>query len=166
MVILVTGTSSGFGLAIRRHLISKGHKVYGSSRTADLSDPYILAIDVRDAASAQLAIDKVIEREGSIDVLINNAGIVMAGPIELLDIKKLKEQFDVNTFGAVAVTQKFIPLLKDGKIINISAAEITKARKICRESINPFTDETIRLSQKGDMTMVTKEKTKVLSLVK
>ena len=53
--------------------------------------------------------------------MINNAGIVIAGPIELLDIKKLKEQFDVNTFGAIAVTQKFLPLLKDGKIINISS---------------------------------------------
>ncbi len=55
------------------------------------------------------------------DVLINNAGIAIAGPVEYIGIKKLKEQFDVNTFGSISVAQKFIPLLRGGRIINISS---------------------------------------------
>ena len=124
MVILVTGTSSGFGLAIRRHLISKGHKVYGSSRTADLSDPYILAIDVRDAASAQLAIDKVIEREGSIDVLINNAGMGIGGAAELATPEEVDLQMGTNFIGCTNMCRAVLPYMRrqrKGMIINISS---------------------------------------------
>lgn len=124
MVILVTGTSSGFGLAIRRHLISKGHKVYGSSRTADLSDPYTLAIDVRDAASAQLAIDKVIEREGSIDVLINNAGMGIGGAAELATPEEVDLQMGTNFIGCTNMCRAVLPYMRSqrkGMIINISS---------------------------------------------
>ena len=95
-------------MAIRRHLISKGHKVYGSSRTADLSDPYILAIDVRDAASAQLAIDKVIEREDSIDVLINNAGMGIGGAAELATPEEVDLQMGTNFIGAYEFCRKVL----------------------------------------------------------
>src|SRR5699024_1803046 len=78
-------------------------------------------IDVTNSASIDKAFWFVLKNTEKLDVLINNAGIAIAGPIEILPVKKIKEQFDVNTFGAVAVTQKFLPLLHNGKVINISS---------------------------------------------
>lgn len=127
--ILITGTSSGIGRETAVRLAKAGHKVFaGVRRKVDKQEleklnPNITGvyIDITNPASIDKAFWFVLKHTKKLDVLINNAGIVMAGPIELLDVKKLKEQFDVNTFGAISVTQKFMPLLKDGKIINISS---------------------------------------------
>jgi NAD(P)-dependent dehydrogenase (short-subunit alcohol dehydrogenase family) len=124
MIILVTGTSSGFGLAIRRHLIDKGHKVYGSSRNSDAADPYVLAIDVRDAESVRLAVDKVIEREGRIDVLINNAGMGIGGAAELATQEEVDLQMGTNFMGCVNMCRAVLPYMRSqrkGMIINISS---------------------------------------------
>ena len=124
MVILVTGTSSGFGLAIRRHLVSKGHKVYGSSRNSDGSDPYTLAIDVRSAKSVQLAVDKIIEREGRIDVLINNAGMGIGGAAELATPEEVDLQMSTNFIGCTNMCRAVLPYMRSqrkGMIINISS---------------------------------------------
>ncbi|MBQ8887257.1 MAG: SDR family oxidoreductase [Candidatus Gastranaerophilales bacterium] len=128
-IILITGTSSGIGRETAVRLAKEGHKVFaGVRRKVDKQEleklnPNITGvyIDITNPASIDKAFWFVLKNTKKLDVLINNAGIVIAGPIELLDIKKLKEQFDVNTFGAIAVTQKFMPLLKDGKVINISS---------------------------------------------
>ena len=127
--ILITGTSSGIGRETAVRLAKEGHIVFaGVRRKVDKQELEKLNkniigvyIDITNPASIDKAFWFILKNTKKLDVLINNAGIVMAGPIELLDIKKLKEQFDVNTFGAIAVTQKFLPLLKDGKIINISS---------------------------------------------
>ena len=127
--ILITGTSSGIGRETAVRLAKEGHKVFaGVRRKVDKQElerlnPNIIGvyIDITNPASIDKAFWFVLKNTKKLDVLINNAGIVIAGPIELLDVKKLREQFDVNTFGAIAVTQKFLPLLKDGKIINISS---------------------------------------------
>ena len=127
--ILITGSSSGIGRETAVRLAKEGHRVFaGVRRKVDKQEleklnPNIIGvyIDINNPASIDKAFWFVLKNTKKLDVLINNAGIVIAGPIELLDIKKLKEQFDVNTFGAIAVTQKFLPLLKDGKIINISS---------------------------------------------
>lgn len=128
-VILITGTSSGIGRETAVRLAKEGHKVFaGVRRKVDKQELEKLNqnitgvyIDITNAASIDKAFWFVLKNTKKLDVLINNAGIVVAGPVELLDVKKLREQFDVNTFGAIAVTQKFMPLLKDGKIINISS---------------------------------------------
>lgn len=128
-VILITGTSSGIGRETAVRLAKEGHKVFaGVRRKVDKQELEKLNsnitgvyIDITNPASIDKAFWFVLKNTKKLDVLINNAGIVMAGPVELLELKKLKEQFDVNTFGAIAVTQKFLPLLKDGKIINISS---------------------------------------------
>lgn len=128
-VILITGASSGIGRETAIKLAKEGHKVFtGVRRRIDKEELESLHqnlvgvyLDVTNPLSLDKAFWFLIKQTEKIDVLINNAGIVVAGPIELLPVKKLKEQFDVNTFGAIAVMQKFMPLLKNGLIINTSS---------------------------------------------
>lgn len=132
-VILITGASSGIGRETAYRLAKEGHKVFaGVRRKIDKTEieqlsPNITGvyIDVTNQSSIDKAFWFVIKHTDKIDVLINNAGIVVAGPMEFLSIKKLKEQFDVNTFGALAVAQKFLPFLKNGLVINISSMAAT-----------------------------------------
>ncbi len=127
--ILITGTSSGIGRETAIRLAKDGYKVFaGVRRKVDKQEleklnPNIIGvyIDITNPASIDKAFWFVLKNTDKIDVLINNAGIVVAGPVELLDTKRLKEQFEVNTFGAINVTQKFMPLLKGSLVINISS---------------------------------------------
>ena len=127
--ILITGASSGIGKATALKLAEEGHKVFaGIRRKADKIEIEKLNknitgvyIDVTNAASIDKAFWFVIKNTDRIDVLINNAGIVTAGPVELLSLNNLKQQFDINTFGPIIVMQKFLPLLHGSKIINISS---------------------------------------------
>lgn len=127
--VLITGASSGIGREIAIRLAKEGHKVFaGIRRKIDKTEIEKLSsnikgvyIDVSNQASIDKAFWFVIKNTDKIDVLINNAGIVVAGPVEFIQVKKLREQFEINTFGAVAVAQKFLPLLAGGKIINISS---------------------------------------------
>lgn len=127
--ILITGASSGIGLATAIKLAQDGHKVFaGVRRKVDktkLENAHKnitgVYIDVTNASSIDKAFWFVIKNTDRIDVLINNAGIVTAGPVELLTINNLKQQFEINTFGPIMVTQKFLPLLHGSKIINVSS---------------------------------------------
>ncbi len=127
--IFVTGASSGIGKEISKLSADKGYKVFaGVRKKSDKSDLESynknitgVYIDVTNISSIDKAFWFIIKHADKLDVLINNAGIAVASPVECLDIKKLKEQFEVNTFGPVSIAQKFIPLLKGGKIINISS---------------------------------------------
>ena len=128
-IILITGASSGIGRETALQLAKKGHKVFaGIRRKIDKIELESLHknitgvyLDVTNQGGIDKAFWFVIKHTDKIDVLINNAGIVVAGPIEFIPIKNIKEQFDTNTFGALAVTQKFLPFLKNGKIINVSS---------------------------------------------
>ena len=130
-VILVTGGSSGLGAAICEHLSSKGHKVYGTSRKViQTSTKYtMLDMDVSERDSIQVALSVIVQKEGRLDVVINNAGLGMAAPLEEskdIDIDKL---FSTNIRGVINVMQLALPQLrkqKTGLIINITsiAAEI------------------------------------------
>lgn len=84
-IILVTGASSGFGRVIATQLAAQGHIVYGSSRKAvsDNSGFKMLQLDITDPASVANAISTILEEQGSIDVLVNNAGMGISGAIEL-----------------------------------------------------------------------------------
>lgn len=125
-VILITGTSSGFGQAIAQYLHQKGHKVYGTSRNpASQSTIYTtLLLDVTSTESIQKGIQNIIDAEGKIDVLINNAGIGIAGSIEDTALAEAKAQFETNFWGAVNMTQATLPIMRaqnSGLIINISS---------------------------------------------
>lgn len=127
--ILITGASSGIGKATAIKLAQEGHKVFAGIRRktdkAELEKAHKnitgVYIDVTNASSIDKAFWFVMKNTDKINVLINNAGIVVAGPVELLSLNRLKQQFEINTFGPIMVAQKFLPLLHGSKIINISS---------------------------------------------
>lgn len=131
--VFITGSSSGIGRDIAYRLAKEGFRVFaGIRRKVDKIELESLSknitgvyIDITSQASVDKAFWFIMRNVDKLDVLINNAGIVSAGPVECLPLQKIKEQFDVNTFGAITVVQKFIPLLSNGKIINISSMAAT-----------------------------------------
>jgi len=129
-VILVTGASAGMGKEFARHLLQDGNIVYGAARRVDKMDDIkklgvkILEMDVTDDVSMVRGIDTIIEVEGRIDVLINNAGFGSYGAVEEVSISDAKYQLDVNVFGAARLAQLVIPHMREkqfGRIINISS---------------------------------------------
>jgi short-subunit dehydrogenase len=126
-VILVTGASSGIGLACANALQAKGHTVYGSSR--DLGRIKAVSfkpieLDVTSDASVKDAIDKIITAEGKIDVLVNNAGNGVTGPAYAMPAEYAKKQFEVNFFGVVRVSSAVLPKMieaKQGLVVNIGS---------------------------------------------
>lgn len=126
-VILVTGASSGLGLATANGLTSEGHIVYGASRSIDKvtgANFNRLQMDVTDDASVKAAINKIIQQEGRIDVLVNNAGNGITGPLYAMPVDAAKKQFEVNFFGVVRVSSAVLPGMiekKSGLIINIGS---------------------------------------------
>ena len=126
-VILVTGASSGLGLATAKALQAEGHTVYGTSRDAKkIKDVAFkpLSMDVTDDASVKAAIDTIIKAEGKIDVLVNNAGNGITGPLYAMPVDVAKKQFEVNFFGVVRVSSAILPGMiekKQGLVINIGS---------------------------------------------
>ncbi len=126
-VVLITGASSGIGKSIANFLSEKGMVVYGTSRTQKEADslPYkMLALDVLNVNSIQKAVAEIIKIEGRIDVLINNAGMGITGPIEDTPTEEMKRVFNTNLFGAVDVMKTVLPQMRkqnSGKIINVTS---------------------------------------------
>ena len=126
MVILITGISSGFGLEMARKLSSDGHIVYGTVRreVEMLDGVHYLKADVRNEADALKAAKEVFDNEGCIDVLINNAGMGIGGPIEFCSEEDIKLQMDTNFMGQVRFTKAVLPYMRKaskGKIICFSS---------------------------------------------
>ncbi len=124
--IFITGTSSGIGKTIAEHLTDKGHQVIGSSRKKDAFNTKFdtLILDVTIDKSVEEASLKAIEKLTTIDVLINNAGYGVFGPIENTTIDEAKQQFETNYFGVLRMINAVIPHMKrngGGLIINISS---------------------------------------------
>lgn len=124
-VVLITGASSGFGHSTAKYLISKGYTVYGTSRK-EMTDSSIkmIRMDVCDKVSVNTAVDYILEKEGRIDVLINNAGMGIGGCIELATDEEIDIQMDTNFRGMSNVCQCVLPGMRkqrSGKIINISS---------------------------------------------
>lgn len=125
-VILVTGASSGIGRACAIGLAQQGHRVYGTSRTLrnTESDVTMLAMDVTDAASVQAAVQMLLDREGCIDVVVNNAGIGYGGAVEDTSTDEAQATLDTNFFGVLRVCHAVLPTMRaqgHGTIINISS---------------------------------------------
>jgi len=125
-IILITGISSGFGKKTAEYLAGKGHTVYGTIRREAETDPAVkvLFMDLTDPESIKKAADTVLEKEGRIDVLINNAGMHLGGPIEFTPPEDFKLLMSANFFGMVHLIQAVLPSMrKQGKgiIINISS---------------------------------------------
>ena len=135
-VVLVTGASSGMGKAIALKLASNGYRVYGTSRKAQEESTdsifsnsgegfiHMVQLDVCSEYSAKGAIDYVFQKEGRIDILINNAGFGIAGSVEDTNIEEAYSQFNTNFFGMLRMSRNVLPIMraqKKGLIINISS---------------------------------------------
>jgi len=125
-VILITGASSGLGKATAEFLASKGYVVYGTIRNPSGEElPFkMIRMDVTDEPSVTAAVNRVIDTEGKIDAVINNAGMHTAGAIESFTDQEVNLQMDTNFTGFVRVTRAVLPFMRaqgGGKIINISS---------------------------------------------
>jgi NADP-dependent 3-hydroxy acid dehydrogenase YdfG len=134
LTVLVTGASSGIGRATAIAFAGRGHQVFAAARReevlADLAaqTPNIKAVglDVTDAESVRQAWAKIEASAGGkgVDVLVNNAGFALAGPIEVLADADVRRQFDTNVFGLLTMTRTVLPAMRQrgsGRIVNISS---------------------------------------------
>ena len=126
-VVLITGGSSGIGKSVGEYLSSKGYNVYGTSRNPSKiqNHPFqLIELNVNDVSSIYNAVKEVILKEGQLDVLINNAGMGITGPIEDTPTEEMRKVFDTNFFGAIDMMKAVLPQMrkqKSGMILNITS---------------------------------------------
>jgi NADP-dependent 3-hydroxy acid dehydrogenase YdfG len=129
-IVLITGAASGIGRATAEQFVQNGFITYATSRRLETLTPLqnigceILELDVTSEQSMQTAVAVILERHGKIDVLVNNAGYGLNGPIEELEMDKLRHQFETNVFGLVRLTQLVLPSMRQyqsGRIINVGS---------------------------------------------
>lgn len=129
-VVLITGASSGIGRSTAEYLSGLGHRVFGASRTQPQAINFEwICMDITREDSVREAVDTVMERAGRIDVLINNAGLGIVGPLEETTDELIYQVFNTNVMGALRVCRRVIPVFRQqrqGLILNVSsiAAEI------------------------------------------
>ena len=153
-VIFITGASSGIGYDAARSLATQGHKVYAGARRTDrlegLKEYGVtpLYIDVTDDASCMAAVQGILDAEGRIDVLVNNAGYGYFGAVENVPIDDARNQLEVNVFGLARLCQLVLPSMREhrsGRIINISSiwgergASMEVAYSASKGGLNAFT---------------------------
>jgi NAD(P)-dependent dehydrogenase (short-subunit alcohol dehydrogenase family) len=133
--ILVTGSSTGIGLATALHFARRGHPVYATLRTPGASNELTAAVagglpirelqlDVTSDESVSSCLDEILHSGAHIDVLVNNAGIGGGGPVELSSVERAKHVFDTNYFGAVRMIRSVLPAMREaghGAIVNITS---------------------------------------------
>lgn len=129
-VAIITGASSGMGKSTAYNLLQQGYKVYGAARRVDrmkdLQDKgmEVVQLDLTQDESIVNAVNTILEKEGRVDILINNAGYGSYGSVEEVPLEEAKRQFEVNIFGLARLTQLIIPTMrkqKSGRIVNISS---------------------------------------------
>lgn len=134
--VLITGCSSGFGLLAAVELAGRGHDVVATMRDTRARGPLrtaceaagvsvdVLALDVRDEAAVGRAVEQAAARHGGIDVVVNNAGVEVRGPIELVSDDEVRSQFETNVFGLLHVVRAVAPHLRAspaGVLVNVSS---------------------------------------------
>lgn len=127
-VVFITGGSSGIGKAIGDYLTEKEFTVYGTSRSPEKYTSeakfQLVPMNVNDNDSVVKAVAEVLQKEGRIDVLINNAGVGITGPIEETPDREIQKAFDTNLYGPIRVMKAVLPSMrtqKSGMIINITS---------------------------------------------
>lgn len=125
-VAVVTGASSGIGLATAQALNRAGYRVFGTSRKAATGSPGVsmLVCDVTDEASVETVIAEVMRQTGRIDLVVNNAGIGLLGGAEESSIGQVQRLFDVNVYGVARVVNAVLPVMRkqrSGRIVNMSS---------------------------------------------
>jgi NAD(P)-dependent dehydrogenase (short-subunit alcohol dehydrogenase family) len=128
--VLITGCSSGIGWATAERLARRGWAVYATARNVEAIAPLdesgcrLLPLDVTDEDSMQSAVEEVERIEGSVGVLINNAGYSQSGAVEEVPMEKVRRQFETNIFGLVRMCQLVLPGMRGqgfGRIVNLSS---------------------------------------------
>src|ERR687891_2336924 len=128
--VLITGCSSGIGHATAKRLAARGWTVYATARSVDAIGDLAeagcrtLALDVTDEDSMRAAVETVVESEGAVGCLVNNAGYSQSGALETLPMERLRAQFETNVFGLVRMCQLALPGMRNagrGTIVNISS---------------------------------------------
>ncbi|MCE1198055.1 MAG: SDR family NAD(P)-dependent oxidoreductase [Marinilabiliales bacterium] len=125
-VILITGISSGFGKETASLLAKAGHTVYGTLRKETETDPlvHVLKMDLSDSQSIRDGVKTLLDKEGRIDVLINNAGMHTGGASEMIPIETIRLQMQTNFLGMVELTQLLLPTMRaqgSGTLINFGS---------------------------------------------
>lgn len=129
-VILITGASSGIGYDAALTLASEGHKVYAAARRMELMEPLkargivTIRMDVTDEQSMVDGVKSVLDAEGRIDVLVNNAGYGYFGAVENVAMAEARRQVEVNVFGLARLCQLVLPAMRkqgSGRIVNIAS---------------------------------------------
>ena len=126
-VVLITGGSSGIGKAVGEFLTQKGFVVYGTSRNSNKikNHPFkLVSLDVNNKETIIKAVEEVISNEGKLDILINNAGMGITGPIEETPTNEMRNVFNTNFFGAIDVMKAVLPQMRkqnSGLIINVTS---------------------------------------------
>lgn len=182
-VVLITGASSGLGETIATYLAHRGYLVYGTSRSiTSLIKPFpTLNMDVSDPQSIHKAVARILREQGRIDVLINNAGLAIAGPVEELPIEEVERVFDTNVLGTLRTIQAVLPAMrhqKAGKIINVSSiaseaglpfrggycatkAAVDRLTEALRYEVAPFGIQACYLQPGGTKTDINKNRLRV-----
>lgn len=125
--VLITGGSSGIGKAIGEHLTAKGYNVFGTSRNPEritTSKFPLLKMDVNETESIEAVITEIINKAQKIDVVINNAGVGITGPIEETPETEIKKAFQTNFYGPINVIKAVLPQMRKqgfGHILNITS---------------------------------------------
>lgn len=131
--LLITGVSSGFGRALAQEALSREYRVIGTVRNATAKaefeqlhthNAFAVELDVTHFAAIDAVIADVEQQIGPVDVLVNNAGYGHEGVMEESSLEEMRQQFDVNVFGAVAMTKALLPYMRQrrsGHIINITS---------------------------------------------
>ncbi|MBQ1210015.1 MAG: SDR family NAD(P)-dependent oxidoreductase [Bacteroidales bacterium] len=129
-VVILTGASSGIGFATAKMLGKQGHRRYVACRRVEMMEPLKdygcvpLYVDMTDSDSIQQLVQFVMEREGRIDVLVNNAGYGHFGAIENVTMEQARRQMEVNLFGLAELTKAVLPIMRaqgGGRIVNTSS---------------------------------------------
>ncbi len=127
-VVLVTGASMGIGRAIAVYLAERGFTVFGTGRNAAHIEPldgvHFLPLDVTVEGAGAQCVSRVVEAEGQLDALVNNAGYALVGPLENTSLDDLRHQFEVNLIGVHRMVRASLPHLHEagGRIVNITSA--------------------------------------------
>lgn len=126
-VVLLTGASGGIGTVTAELLLSKGYKVYGTTRNLNSAPKTLynqLQLDVTEEESVKECVLEVMNKEGKIDILINNAGYALCGALKDQSIDLLRDNFETNFFGVHRMVREVVPIMikqNKGKIINVGS---------------------------------------------
>jgi len=174
-VALISGCSTGIGRFLAMELAKRGWQVFATARNQtaieDLKAPNVqtAVLDVTDEKSIKVCVESVVANAGKIDMLINNAGLLLIGPLSELEVGELRREFETNVIGLAALTHAVVPhMIKrtSGKIVNISSisgvlntpfsgaycstkAAVTSYSDVLRMELKPFGIEVVTVQPGG-----------------